>query len=310
MLDKGARKSLQADDSRDYMKYTGPQQLAKALHTLEGLLEGAVADGVVTIEEVRPVREWLFAHQRFAKQHPFSEVIPLLNAVVADGKIDEAEAEDVRWLCQKYSQSNEWFDAITADMQRLQGLLGGIIADQRVSAEELEGLRIWMGERELLRGCWPYDEIESLIVAVLRDGRIDESEQRMLKVVFSQFADLGTQQAVDLPLNEMIGPIQGFCAVCPEVQFRGRTFCFTGKSQRATKEQMADLIVRLGGSFVPRIRTDLNYLVIGAGGNPAWAFACYGRKVEQAMKYRKQGHPVTLVHETDFWDAVVGEEGG
>jgi hypothetical protein len=30
----------------------------------------------------------------------------------------------------------------------------------------------------------------------------------------------------------------------------------------------------------------LNYLVIGADGNPCWTYACYGRKVEAAVILR------------------------
>ena len=47
-----------------------------------------------------------------------------------------------------------------------------------------------------------------------------------------------------------------------------------------------------------------DYLVIGSGGNPCWAYSCHGRKVEKAVKMRKQGHPIIIVHESDFWDAI------
>jgi hypothetical protein len=41
-------------------------------------------------------------------------------------------------------------------------------------------------------------------------------------------------------------------------------------------------------------------------GNEFWAFACYGRKVEQAYTQRRKGHHIVIVHERDFWDALVG----
>lgn len=47
-----------------------------------------------------------------------------------------------------------------------------------------------------------------------------------------------------------------------------------------------------------------DFLVVGADGNPCWAFACYGRKVEMAIDYRKQGCKLLIVHENDFWDAA------
>ena len=42
------------------------------------------------------------------------------------------------------------------------------------------------------------------------------------------------------------------------------------------------------------------------GGNEFWAFSCYGRKVEQAYEQRRKGHHIVIVHERDFWDALVG----
>ena len=52
------------------------------------------------------------------------------------------------------------------------------------------------------------------------------------------------------------------------------------------------------------VSAKLDYLIIGADGNPCWAYACYGRKVEKAVDLRKTGSRLLLVHENDFHDAV------
>ena len=44
--------------------------------------------------------------------------------------------------------------------------------------------------------------------------------------------------------------------------------------------------------------------MVGNSGNPCWAYACYGRKIEEAVTLRKAGAKVVIVNETDFWDAV------
>jgi hypothetical protein len=49
-----------------------------------------------------------------------------------------------------------------------------------------------------------------------------------------------------------------------------------------------------------------NYLIVGDDGNPCWAFACYGRKVEKAINLRKQGTQIIIVHENDFWREIDG----
>ena len=53
-----------------------------------------------------------------------------------------------------------------------------------------------------------------------------------------------------------------------------------------------------------------DYLIVGNAGNPCWAFACYGRKIEDAIRLRKDGAKVVIVNETDFWDAVEDAEAG
>lgn len=56
--------------------------------------------------------------------------------------------------------------------------------------------------------------------------------------------------------------------------------------------------------FTNNVSKSTDYLVIGAEGNPCWAYACYGRKVEAAVNLRKEGYRIILVHENDFHDAV------
>lgn len=91
----------------------------------------------------------------------------------------------------------------------------------------------------------------------------------------------------------------------PEIRFPGSTFCFTGASSKFKRKEFEDLILNLGGEPHKGVTTKLNYLVIGAEGNPCWAFACYGRKVEKAVELRKKGVRVVIVHENDFHDAVL-----
>ncbi len=296
------------DNDVEYSRFTGPQRLDKTLHSLEGILKGIAADGVVTAEEVELVREWLRQNGPSIRRHPFSEIKAVLDEALADGVLDDDEVQDLLWLCARFTTTNAYFDDITSDMQRLQGLLGGIAADGVISKDELDGLNTWMEDHENLRGCWPYDELESLIITVLKDGRIDEEEHRLLVAFFSEFLSYKGHSAlgdhVQVVLNEVDKPISGLCAMCPEIAFDNRLFCFTGTSERATRSQLAAVVERQGGRFSRSLTKDVDYLIIGGAGNKAWAFACYGRKVEQAVQHRKQGGKVLIVHEFDFWDTI------
>lgn len=291
------------DDNKSYYKYTGKQRVEKAVHTLEGLLKGAAADGEISLEEVKILQGWVHDHYEFKNRHPFSEILPVLSHALIDATISQDERDDLLWLCTKYTTENDYFDVVTSDMQRLQGLMVGISFDGQITVEELGTLQEWLDCHEHLRKCWPYDELEGLILSILNDGKIDKREHDELLAFFADFAKTTGHQSIALPNSDSF-TLKGVCAVCPEVSFRERTFCFTGESERMTRTQCAQIVEGLGGNFWPRVTLDIHYLVVGANGNPCWAYACYGRKIEQAVRYRKDGHQLLIVHEHDFWDSV------
>ena len=292
------------DDNVEYFRFTGPQRLDKAMHTLEGLIEGVAIDRKVNDRELALITSWIGAHQQYADVHPFNEVLPRLYEIMADGKIDDEEKADILWLCRKFNTANTYFDDVTSDMQRLHGLLGGIAADRKISVEELYGLQGWLDEHTQLRTCWPYDELESLLLAVLKDGKIDEEEHQQLLAFFQEFLNRPGHAVVKLIETDEPKLTSGICAVCPEIDFDGRVFCFTGKSERFTRAEFAEAVKRHGGIYANSVTKDVNYLTIGGHGNPCWSYSCYGRKVEQAITNRKNGSRIILLHEYDLWDAL------
>lgn len=287
----------------DYFRFTGPGRLDKAVNSLLGILEGITADSAVNDQEVRFLRGWLARHADYARWHPFTELVPALNRVLEDGKIDEEERDDLLWLCERL-RSHEYYDVATADMQRLHANLAGIASDGVIGPDELRGLSAWLTEHEHLRRCWPYDEVDGIVLGALSDGRIEMREHEALLGFFSEFLDAGRRATIGRPLLAVAGRLQGVCAPCPEITFQGSLFCFTGASDRLTRRQFAELVESLGAGFSNRVTADLDYLVIGAEGNPCWSYACYGRKVEKCIDLRKNGSQLLIVHENDFHDAV------
>lgn len=290
-------------DNRDYFSYTGPMRVQKAAQTLAGMMQGIAADREITVAEAEAVRNWLRENAEFADRAPFNEVTRLLDDALADDHLDEEEVADILWLCDKLEPEGDFFCAVTRDIQRLHALLGGVAADSAITMKELDALDAWIEDRAHLQGYWPYDELASLIVDVRRDGKIDADEHRRLMNYFRDFADTG-EFALTMPLDETDGTLTGLCAMQPEVVFADRSFCFTGKLTKATRKEAERRVQELGGQPCKYVTKSLHHLIIGAQGNEAWAFSCYGRKVEQAVKLRKQGCQLRIVHENDFWDAV------
>jgi hypothetical protein len=287
-----------------YFAYTLRSRLDKSINSLLGILEGISIDGIVSDVERGFLEAWIDEHRSVLEQHPFSEIVPVLRAVVADGRIDADEREDIRWLCERL-RSSEFYGQTTSDLQRLQGVLGGISSDGHVSVDELRQLREWLDTHEHLRSCWPYDEVSSLVSGVLADGVIDPPEHELLRAFFSEFTQVPGQSVEPEEIGSSFKTVGGICAACPEVEFAGMKFCFTGESRQYTREQFVETVRRLGGTVVSGVSGKVDYLVVGADGNPCWAYACYGRKIEQAMALRRSGARLVLVHEADFRDAVL-----
>ena len=290
------------DDQGEYLHFTGKQRIDTAIHTLHGLLQGFAADRAVSDAELKSLIEWISRHKEFEHQHPFNEIVPLIKDIVSDGVVEEEERADLIWLAEKLSTDDGFYDSITSDIQRLQGFMAGVIADGRVTESEIEALSAWMDEHAHLNTCWPYDEINAIVMDVLKDGKVDPTEEQVLLNYFSDFAFTPKHKSVGSLGADVT--ITGICAACPEIEFAGRLFCFTGTSERGGRDYLISVVESFGGKFNKGVRKDTDYLVVGAAGNPCWAYACYGRKVEEAVDRRRKGQRILVVHEHDFWDAA------
>lgn len=290
-------------DHKAYLRFTGRARLDKSINSLIGLIEGVTIDQHVNTREICFIKDWLSEHAELAACHPYNELMPVLTAALEDGILTMDERDDILWLCEKFRSTN-YYDEVTADLQRLHAMLGAIISDGIITETELNGLSAWLAEHEHLRTCWPYDEIDSLILSVMNDRKIDEQEQVVLQTFFSEFISFMDDTTITTPLIKIGSAVTGLCAVCPEIIFDKTVFCFTGASTQYSRAAFTEIVRNLGGSVVNSISSKVDYLIIGAEGNPCWAYACYGRKVEQAVKLRKEGNRILLVHENDFHDAI------
>jgi len=293
------------EELHQYVGFTGKQRRDTALHVLEGFLEGVGMDHVINPREHGELRDWIYSHERLAeKDLVFRELLKTLQIAIEDGKFEPEEIHDLRALCQRAKLGGGYYDWTTHAIQELHGILHGLVSDLTINEVELHGLQDWLGNYEGLRGVWPVTEIESVVVKVLADQRIDEAEHRMMLHFFSEFAEnpkIKSALPALLPSELMIA---GVCAVDPDIQISGRVFCFTGVSSKGPRRLFAETVTQRGGGFIDTIRENLDYLIIGDEGNPCWAFTCYGRKVERAVQMRQRGHRLLLVHERDFWDAL------
>jgi hypothetical protein len=296
-------------DHLPYANYMTRANMEKALNSLSGILEGIAIDGKITKQESEFLQFWIRDNADVLDLHPCNEFLPLVQVALENSWFGPEERENLQWLFDRL-RSSGYYSQTTADLQRLHAIVAGIVIDGTVTEQELRELSHWLRDHSHLATCWPYDEIDSLVTAVMADGKIDEKEHGVLRAFFSEFVAIGTEQTILNPLvsDEYSCTVTGLCATSPSIKFDGSKFCFTGASLRYSRAQVQELVERLGGIFRTTVSPKIDYLVIGADGNPCWAYACYGRKVEQAVKLRKEGSRILLVHESDFHDAVADEE--
>jgi NAD-dependent DNA ligase len=293
-------------EHKPYLRVTSRSRLQKSINSLLGLLDGIAIDGVINPAEICFFQEWANDHADVQLLHPFNELIPVVADAIADGVLTEEEMKNITWLCRRLC-TDEFYDQVTSDIQRLHAVVGGIISDGKITEKELKGLSTWLEDHDHLRTCWPFDEIDSLVTAVMSDGVITEDEHAMLMSFFSEFINICEDRTITNPKISAEGTIKGVCALCPEIEFKGAKFVFTGASPRYSRFELSETVKQLGGRVISNVSPQVNYLIIGAGGNPCWAYACYGRKVEKAVELRKSGARLLIVHENDFHDAVLDQ---
>ena len=302
-----------AKEMEEYRAFTEPAELHKAINTLRGIIAGINSDAKLGEQEISELVHWCTLQAPVRNRHPFSEILPVVEAACADGVVTEDEAKDILWLCSNFADDSTYYDAITSSIQFLSGMIHGMMADGELSDREIAALKEWVDTNDFLAGTYPFDEINSLLYAILEDKKITEEEREQLAAFCSNVIDFTTSYNLMEPdyakLREEYS-ISGICAFCPEVTFQGKTFCFTGESYRAKRAEIAAVVERLGGVMRSGVSPKTDYLVVGNAGNPCWAFACYGRKIEDAIRLRKDGAKVVIVNETDFWDAVEDAEAG
>ena len=291
----------------EYRQFTKPAELHKAINTLRGLVAGINSDMAVDTAEVTELVHWCQVHGWLRDRHPFSEILPVVEQACADGVVTEEEAKDILWLCNNFVDNSSYYNIITSSIQFLAGMLHGLLADGELSDREITTLKAWVDANDFLSGTYPFDEINSLLHIILEDKKITQREREALMSLFSGVIDFTTSHnlsEVEYSQLRKKYSVGGICALCPDVTFPGKNFCFTGESYRAKRAEIAGVIEQLGGNVTGSVSKKTDYLVVGNAGNPCWAYACYGRKIEQAMALRKEGAGVIIVNETDFWDAA------
>lgn len=177
----------------------------------------------------------------------------------------------------------------------LVGIAQGILCDHQLNDDEIRFLNDWLTNNEAASTEWPGDVIFSRVRQVLADGRITGEERDYLVNSLNQLVGGKLEKLADnkhvtqLALDDV-----------QKVTFSESLFCLTGDFVFAPRERCVEEIRQRGGAVGNSVTKKLRYLVVGGLGSSEWKHGSFGTKIETAIRYKREGLPILIVHE-DVW---------
>lgn len=184
----------------------------------------------------------------------------------------------------------------------LLGFVRGVLADNRVTDDEILALRRWMSSNPDALCSWPGNVLADRVLRVLQDGVVTEEEREDLTALLAD----ATGTIVD---DEITGPVATPTRLAyndppPTISFDGRRFVLTGRFYLGTRAVCERHVASRRGVCHPRVTRDVHFLVVGGIGSEQWAQQSYGTKIEEAVALREEGHPIAIVAEKDWASAL------
>ncbi|MEC5213294.1 NAD-dependent DNA ligase [Polaromonas sp. CG_9.5] len=185
-------------------------------------------------------------------------------------------------------------------IELLLGLVTGMLADGHLNDLEVKFLNAWLTEHDDVAAVWPGNMVAKLVSEMLADGTVTESEHaRLIKMLTdltgNNFAQTGsvTAEVITLPVDEQ----------CP-VSLRDANVCLTGEFLFGARAKCEEVASHAGATSYNTVTKKIAYLVIGTNVSPHWAHTSYGRKIEQAIELQQKGHPIKIISERRWLDAM------
>lgn len=266
----------------------------KSINTFLGFIEGLVMDGEINAKEFEALLVWNEVYKDLLSDEPFISILPHLHKFAGGAASDDFKIRfsAVIELC----KSRKYYVHGTADIQRLHGILAGIICDGTICAAELVGLNHWMKEHDYLEDDVFFREIYAVLRPIRTRKEFTEHEVGRVFAEIKKYVDVDNHAKLRTVVDDEGNPdfYRG------EVNIKSGKYCFTGASSRFSKKQWRELVESNGAFFSDDMTGTVDYLVVCNKGNSAWAHVSYGRKFEQAKKIQAAGGAVLILTEDDF----------
>lgn len=281
--------------SNNYHFFSSPQQIERDFNSLKGIIEGIGADNVINPDEINELLSWLLATKLYENKEPYKSLIALLVDSISQKQLDLESRSDIIWFCERYVKQNQYYDYITSSIQELHGILDGISSDSKVNLQEVVYLKQWLIDNSTLSNKYPYDEIFNLVEHVLTDNQLsDEEAHELLQFCLTFRTSRLGKETTNTEIVKLLNKDVFDSDI--DIEIAGKSFCLTGKSQLYPRSEIEKQLTELNGIIQKGVTKKLDYLIICEEKNSCWVYELYGRKIEQAIKLKKEGAKLGLIH--------------
>ena len=252
-------------------------KLETNINTLYGIIKGINYDGIIDDKEIEKLRLWVEDNRLYKQYSLFDRIINKLEEILEDNVITEYERIELEKLVTSINESKMYSES-TLTLQILNGILDGIVCNQKVNQKEIENLNIWLRQNDYLKDVYPYDKVLLEVNKVLEDGILTEEESNYIFDIFNEIVnpDFNDDENID---------------------FNGKTFCLTGEFKCATKQEISKKLQELGGIEKTGVSSKLDYLIVGGVGSDAWKFGKIGGKQAKAQELNEKGANIKIIDE-------------
>lgn len=269
--------------TRDFSKYTFAPLLRRKVTEFYGILRGIDIDNEINEREIAYLVQWKKENQEYANDNEISDIIEILDEVLADGKITREEFNLLEEAVGFYLSMIE-SAPITQATRVLEGILKGIISDGVVSQTELQNLYHWLYSNIEYLSTFPFDKVCELVQTFYTGKEISTEETRDILSSIAEILD---------PVKELKNDL---CNI------HGKNICLSGNFAYGKKAAVEKYIVGLGGAVMSYVGSETDILVVGAKRSQAYAYGNYGTKVRDAMDLKNSGYAIKILDEKDFFE--------
>jgi NAD-dependent DNA ligase len=138
------------------------------------------------------------------------------------------------------------------------------------------------------------------LVTIFEDGAVGDDERQDLAALLLDMVG----EPEDLTGTMDRATRAGFDDPVPSILFEGRTFVLTGRFAYGARRRCEQTVTDRGGRVLPGVTTRTDYVVVGTFESVAWRAPTFGTKIEKAVESRSKGHPVAIIAEEHWIEAV------